>query len=203
MKYLIKSVSAAFFRCKKWVISIFIVYCFSSAIGILMVHLNNQFTLSYRDKIVGNATKNDKASINYNTGNKFKAVLFDFGGNLIIGSGVQTLLGLSIVFPYCTTMYQGWVGGIVSVDNNHNSRLNKPKAAFYYFIVLLLQFIPYSLTIGSGIKAGIETYKANKKRTVSSYRLDNQSLYDVLRIYIIATPLFFIASCFEFLSTWN
>jgi hypothetical protein len=203
MKNLMKSVSSAFSRCKKWIISIFIIYCFSCLTGILMVHLNNSFAFSYRDKIAGQALKNDKASINYLTGNRFKAALFDFSGNLFAGSCVQTFLGFSIVLPYFTTFYQGWVGGIVSVDSNHVSRLDKLKSALYYFIVLLLQFIPYSLTIGSGIKAGVETYKSNKKKTLSGYTIDKQSLYDVLKIYVIATPLFFIASCFEFLSPWN
>ncbi len=168
-----------------------------------MVHSGNSFALSYGDKIVGNATTHDNASINYNNGNRFKAALIDFSGNLFLSSIPQTFLGLGIIFPFFTTSYQGWIGGLVSVDNLHRSRLIKTKSALYYFIVLILQFIPYSLTIGSGLSLGIKTYKLNKGRKLFKYQLDKSGLKDVFNIYLLAVPLFFIASSFEFLSNWN
>jgi hypothetical protein len=168
-----------------------------------MVHSGNSFALSYRDKIVGNANTRDKASINYNNGNRFKAALIDFSGNLFIGSIPQTFLGLGIIFPFFTTAYQGWIGGIVSVDGLHRSRFIKTKSALYYLIVLILQFIPYSLTIGSGLTLGVKTYKLNKSRKLFKYQLDKSSLKDVFNIYLFAIPIFFFASCFEFLSNWN
>jgi len=166
------------------------------------VHKDNSFSLSYRDQIVENAVSQDKASINYNSGNRFNAALIDFGGNLS-GSVIQTITGLSVVIPFLMVSYQGWVGGIVSIDGNHQSRLNKIKSALYYFIVLVLQYIPYSLTIGSGIRLGIETYRINKSNSLFQYRIDKTGIRDVLNMYILAIPLFFIASCFEFLSPWN
>jgi hypothetical protein len=69
--------------------------------------------------------KNDRASVNYNKGNGFSAALLDFSGNLFVGAIPQTAIGLSVVMPYVTVAYQGWVGGIVSVDYKHQSRLKE------------------------------------------------------------------------------
>ena len=168
-----------------------------------MVSSGSSLALSYSDKIVGNANAHDNASISFNRGERFKAALIDFSENLFKGSIPQTFLGLGIVFPFFTTAYQGWVGGIVSVDSRHVSRLVKPKSALYYLIVLILQFIPYSLTIGAGLNLGIKTYILNKGRKLFEFRLDKSSLKDVFSIYLFASPIFFFASCFEFLSNWN
>lgn len=203
MTNLFKPILLSIRHCKKWIITIFTIYCISCLTGIIMVHSGDSFALSYGDKIVGDANTNDNASINYNKGNRFKAALIDFRGNLFIGSIPQTFLGFGIIFPFFTTAYQGWIGGIVSVDSNHQSRLKKAKPALYYFIVLILQFIPYSLTIGSGLTLGIATYNLNKGQKPHNYKIDKSSLKDVLNIYLFATPLFFLESCFEFLSNWN
>ena len=120
------------------------------------------FALTYRDKIVGKAIRSDKASINYQKGNNFSAALNDFKGNLFLGAIPQTVMGLGIIVPYFTVTHQGWVGGIVSVDSDHKSRFKSLRSTFYYFFVLLLQFIPFSLAIGSGIKFGIDFYNNNK-----------------------------------------
>ena len=168
-----------------------------------MVHAGNSLALSYSDNIVGHATINDNASINYKKGNRFKAVFIDFSGNLFLGSIPQSAMGLGIIFPFFTTAYQGWIAGIVSVDNSHQSRLKKTKSALYYFIVVLLQFMPYSLTIGAGLALGVKTYKLNKSRKLVEYRLDESGVKDLLNIYLLAIPMFFIASFFEFFSNWN
>jgi hypothetical protein len=170
-----------------------------------MSHNGNDFALSYRDKIVGHAVKNDKASVNYQKGNNFSAVIFDFSGNLFLGAIPQTLMGFGIVIPYFTVSKQGWIGGIVSVDSEHKSRFKNFKSTFYYFFVLLLQFIPYSLAIGAGIRCGIDFYIYNKMNgwLIWKYKIQKPSLTDLGFIYILVTPLFFLASCFEFFSTWN
>jgi len=71
-------------QCKGYIISIFITYCFSCLIGIIMVQLGNDFALSQRDKIVGVAVHQDKALINYQTGNYLTATLYDFTANLFL-----------------------------------------------------------------------------------------------------------------------
>lgn len=203
MENIFKPVLLAIRNCKKWILTIFVIYSITCSTGIIMVHSGNKFSLAYRDKIVGNAMSNDDASINYNKGNRFKAAMIDFTGNLFRSSIPQTFMGLGVIFPFITSGYQGWIGGIISVDELHQSRLKKIKSAFYYFIVLILQWIPYSLTIGSGLTLGIKTYTLNKGRKLFKYQIDKSSLKDVFNIYLFAIPLFFFASCFEFLSNWN
>jgi hypothetical protein len=170
-----------------------------------MVHNGNKFALSYRDKIVGKAVETSKTSINYQKGENFSAAINDFAGNLFLGAIPQTFMGLGIVVPYFTASKQGWVGGIVSVNSEHKSRFNNFKSTFYYFFVLLLQFIPYSLAIGSGIKFGIDFYNYNKMQGWSmwKYKIQRKWLTDLGYVYLLVIPLFFIASCFEFMSAWN
>jgi hypothetical protein len=165
----------------------------------------NHFAISYRDKIVGQSLKTNEASINYLEGNKFSAALNDFMGNLLIGAIPQTLMGFGIIIPYFYVLKQGWVGGIVSVDSEHNSRFKYFKSTFYFLLVLLLQFIPYSLALGAGIKCGIDFYNNNKLNgwLIWKFKIQKTSLIDLGYVYILVVPLFFIASCYEFLSTWN
>ena len=204
MKKIINHICIAVNSCKIYVLSVFLMYCISCFSGIIMSHYGNN-ALSFRDKIVGQAVKTDKASINYQEGNKFSAALNDFKGNLLFGAVPQTLMGFGIVIPYFSVIKQGWVGGIVSVDSDHKSRFKNFKSAFYYLFVLFLQFIPYSLAIGAGIKCGIDFYNYNKLNgwMILRYRIQRTSLIYVGLVYLLVIPLFFIASCFEFLSSWN
>jgi len=202
---IINLVYTAVIRCKIYVLSIFITYCLSCFIGIIMSQHGNHFALSYRDKIVGQAFKTDKASINYMEGKNFSAALNDFMGNLLFGAVPQTVMGFSIVIPWFFVIKQGWVGGIVSIDSEHKSRFKNFKSTFYYFFVLLLQLIPYSLAIGAGIRCGVDFYNYNKMNGwhLSKLKIQKTSLVDLGYVYLLVVPLFFIASCFEFLSTWN
>lgn len=205
MVKIINHIYVAVKRCKTYAFTVFVTYCISCLIGIMMSQNGNNFALSYRDKIVGQSVKTDKASINYLKGNNFSAALHDFKGNLLFGAVPQTLMGFSIIIPYFTVLRQGWVGGIVSVDSEHKSRFRNFKSTIYYFFVLLLQYIPYSLSVGAGIKCGIDFYNDNKLNgwMIWKYRIHKTSLIDLGYIYILVVPLFFIASCFEFLSAWN
>jgi hypothetical protein len=205
MKKIYTLISSAVKRCRIFVLTIFITYCISCFIGIVMSHTGNNFALACRDKIVGQALETDKASINYQKGNNFSAAVIDFGGNLFLVAVPQTFIGLGIVIPYFSTAIQGWIGGIVSIDSEHKSRFKHFKSTFYYFFVLLLQYIPFSLAIGAGIKCGVDFYNNNKLTgwMIWKYKIQKASLIDLGLIYILAVPLFFIASCFEFISTWN
>src|SRR5664279_4293403 len=205
MVILISKVSDAVKRCKVFVLTVFIAYCLSCLTGIIMSHARNQFAVSSRDNIVGKAMKSDKASINYQEGKNFSAAMNDFMGNLFFGAIPQTMMGFSIVIPFFFVLKQGWVGGIVSIDSEHKSRFKNFKSTFYYLFVLLLQFIPYSLAIGAGIKCGIDFYNYNKLNgwMILKYRIQRTSLIDLGLVYILVIPLFFIASCYEFLSSWN
>ena len=202
---LITKVYTAIKQCRLYVLTIFIAYCLSCLTGIIMSHAGNQYAASSRDNIVGKAMKSDKASINYQEGNNISAALNDFMGNLFFGAVPQTLMGFGIVIPYFFVLKQGWVGGIVSIDSEHKSRFKNFKSTFYYFFVLLLQFIPYSLAIGAGIRCGVEFYNYNKLNGwhIQKLKVHKDSIFDLGYVYILVVPLFFIASCFEFLSAWN
>ena len=205
MKVHIESILGALERCKIYTASVFITYCISCLLGILMSHDGNDFALGQRDRIVDAAVVSDKSSLNYQSGNSFTAALYDCAGNLFYAALPQTVLGFGIVLPYGTVAYQGWVGGIVSVDNSHRSRFKNARASAYYLTVLLLQFIPFSISIGAGIKCGVDSYKHNigVSWKLWNYRIPKPSLQDVGYAYLVSIPMFFIASNFEFLSSWN
>ena len=205
MVKLFNSIYEAVNRCRFYILSIFILYSISCLTGIIMSNNGNEFALSCRDRIVGQAMRTSNASLNYQSGNNFSAAVFDFGGNLFLGAIPQTLMGFTIVIPYVTVPVQGWIGGIVSIDSEHRSRFENFRSTFYYFFVLFLQFIPYSVAIGAGIKCGIDFYKYNNTTSwaIWKYKIQKASLKDLGYSYILVVPLFFLASCFEFMSTWN
>jgi hypothetical protein len=201
----IDRIIVAFRRCAPFVLSIFLTYILSSSVGILMAHSANTFALAQRDMIVHKAVTSDQSSIAYQSGNLATAVVHDFAGNLFFSAIPQTVAGLGVVLPYFSVAYQGWVGGIVSVDNAHRTRLRSIKGATYYFLVLLLQWIPFSLCIGAGVRCGVELYRHNPGVSWAfwRYHLPRESLVDLGCVFAVSVPLFFIASAFEFLSSWN
>lgn len=191
-------------RCRLYALSIFLTYLLSSSIGIFMAHGGNTLALAQRDRIVKTAVASDTA-IAHRSGAHATAALFDAAGNLFYAALPQTVLGLAVIPPYFSVAYQGWIGGIVSVDGRHLSRFRSARATSYYFIVLLLQFIPFSLCIGSGVRYGVELHRQNADVgwRLSQFRLPRQGLVDVGCAFAAAIPLFLIASAFEFLSPWN
>lgn len=192
-------------RCRLYALSIFLMYVLSSAAGIFMAHGGNTLALEQRDRIVKAALASDKSSIAHRSGDHVAAALFDAAGNFFFAAVPQTVLGLAVVPPYFSVAYQGWIGGIVSVDGRHRSRFRSARTTSYYFIVLLLQFIPFSLCIGSGVRCGVELYRQNADVgwRFSQFRLPRQALVDVGCAFALTIPLFLVASAFEFLSPWN
>lgn len=192
-------------RCRFFALSIFLTYAVSSGVGIFMAHGGNAYALAQRDRIVRKAVTSDRASIAHRTGDQGAAILADFSGNLLYAAIPQTVAGLSVILPYFTVARQGWIGGIVSVDRTHRSRLRTVRGATYYFVVLLLQFTAFSLSIGAGVRCGVELYRRNADVgwRLSRFRLPRQSFVDVACVYAVTVPLFLVASTFEFLSPWN
>jgi len=165
-----------------------------------MVDTGNQFALGTRDSVVGNA-QSGSTFVAYNSGNRLGAALLDFGGNLFLGAVPDTVGGLAIVIPYPLAAYREWIGGIVSVDSSHNSRLTNFDGACYYISVVVLQLIPYSLAGGIGVNLGWAylrpaPYYVGKKWLC----LPKEAVLDVLRIYVIGVPLFLEASLVEFVT---
>jgi hypothetical protein len=192
-------------RARYSIITVVAAYCGSILIGIVMVHAGNAFALNYRDRLVNQAAHQDPAALSANQGNYLQAALLDFAGNLFLGAVPKTISGLAIILPYPWIVHQGWVGGIVSVRADHSSRLNDIRSATYYLLTLVLQVIPYSLAIGAGINAGLALFRPQPYYRGEKWFkiLPKEALRDIGWIYIIVTPLFLVASLWEFLSPWN
>jgi hypothetical protein len=204
-EHMIDRIIKAVLRCKLFALSIFLTYLLSSGVGIFMAHAGNTFALARRDRIVHKAVTSDKASIAHRSGDHAAAIVADVAGNLFYAAIPQTVVGLGVILPYFSVAYQGWVGGIVSVDRTHSSRLQSIKPTTYYFLVLLLQFVPFSLSIGAGVRCGVEVYRQNTDVSwhFSRFRLPRECLVDLGCVYAVTVPLFVVASAFEFLSPWN
>lgn len=200
---MIAFVADAVRRCRLQVLSIFVTYLLSSGLGILMAHSGSALALEQRDRIVATAGASEPAALSARTGHPLTAAFQDFAANLLRAAVPQTVLGLGVLPPYFSVAYQGWIGGIVSVDRQHRSRLTRPGSAAYYFTVLLLQFVPFSLAIGAGVRAGLDAYAHNARHgwNLRKYRLPRRALDTLLGAYLLATPLFLLASAVEYL--WN
>ena len=202
---MLSRVGRAIRSCAKYSLSIFLTFAISATVGGAMAHGGNRFALSRRDAIVQHAVANDKASIDYASGRRVRAALTDAAANFGLSALPQTIGGLAVVLPYFTTAYQGWVGGIVSVDSLHRSRLRTARGAAYYLGVLALQFLAFSLCIGGGVQFGLALYAENGKTDWRfwRYRVRRSTFGDLVCVVGSSIPLFLIASFFEFLVPWN
>jgi uncharacterized membrane protein SpoIIM required for sporulation len=181
------------------------VYSMSVITGMIMVHVGDKFALDYRDELVSKAHQSNPASVAYLQGNNLEAALWDFAGNLVLGAFPKTISGFSVLLAYPMVVQQGWVGGIVSVEGDHTSRLSEPRSAIYYLLTLFLQLVPYSLAVGAGVNVGIALFRTPPYYEGQKWLglFPKEALRDVARIYVIAIPLFLVASLWEFLSSWN
>jgi len=105
-----------------------------------------------------------------------------------------------VVGSYPLVAYRGWIGGIVSVDARHESRLADAGRATYYLVTLVLQLIPSSIAAGMGVYVGVDAWRALRKpRSDTWLGFSKDRVRDAARSYVIATPLFLVASLWEFL----
>jgi hypothetical protein len=190
-------------RARFGIVTVALAYVVSVLVGMAMVHSGNRVALGYRDRIVGKAMQSDPSALALQRGNRTTGALLDFTGNLFLGAVPQTISGLGIVPPYYFALFRGWVGGIVSVDDSHHSRLSDPPERAYYLTVLILQLIPYSLTGGAGVTLGLAWWREWRSlgwKRQWRFPLPRSAVVDALWIYALAVPLFLGASFFEFLA---
>lgn len=199
------SFASALSRARYPILSVSATYFLSAIVGIAMVTWGNTFALDHRDRLVGDAVKNDAIVTTNFGGGHLQAAFMDFGANLIIESVPTSLMGMAIVFPYPLVAYQGWIGGIVSVRGDHSSRLNTLPSATYFSLTLLLQIIAYSVSIGAGVNTGVALLRPRPHyQGAKVLRIfPKEALLDWGRLYLVAIPIFLIASLWEFLSPWN
>jgi hypothetical protein len=178
-------------------------YGFSVFAGLVMVHSGNRFALDFRDNLVGKAQRESLTLRQFQHGNRAAAAGLDAAGNAIAGLS-SMVAGYFAPAGYGIAAYRGWIGGVVSIDAAHRSRLATRYGAFYYFVTLLLQLIPYSLAGGGGVNIGIAAF-ASENRTVYQgpripwLRIPYEAIKDAGWIYLVSLPLFAIASLFEFM----
>jgi uncharacterized membrane protein SpoIIM required for sporulation len=187
----------ALYRARIPILTVALTYLVSVVVGIIMVHAGNDFAIAYRDRIVSTA-QDSPILIALKQNDRLRAALLDFGANLF-GAMANTIGGLGVIVSYPIIAYRGWIGGIVSLNSTHVSRLANASEASYYLITLVLQLIPYTLAGGAGINMGLAFIKPK-----SYYRGEKwlggpkEAIRDVLRIYLLVVPLFLLASIWEF-----
>jgi Stage II sporulation protein M len=197
---MVTSILRALVRARLPIATMALTYAVAVGVGFAMVQAGNVFALHQRDALVAGANASDPASLALQQGNPLLAAVLDFLRNLLLGAVPSTIGGLAIVIPYAVAIYRGWVGGIVSVDSAHHSRLATPSDAIYYLVTLIPQLIPYILAVGAGINLGLAYLRPRPCYAGSRWHgMPIEALRDVARIYVLIVPLFLIASLWEFL----
>jgi len=181
------------------ILLIAITYALSVTSGMAMVHSGNAFALAFRDSLVARAQRHDPAARANAAGATGGAAALDFSRNLGLAAVPETIGGLTLVLPIGLAAYRGWVGGIVSVDHAHLSRLRDGRSALYYLVTLLLQLSAFTLAGGAGLHLGLAFLRKQGPFVGPSwFRLPKPALVDVGRLYLLVVPLFAAGSLWEF-----
>ena len=180
--------------------TVFVCYALSVVFGIVMATSGNADAIAQRDAVVGAARTSAITTAN-RSGDHVRAALLDFSSNLVAGGLTSTAFGTSVVGLSPVVAYRGWIGGIVVLDGEHRSRLADPASAVYYLVTLVLQLIPYSIAGGVGVRLGVGAWAQLRSKTATAtwLGLPTDRLRDALLAYVVITPLFLIASLWEFL----
>jgi uncharacterized membrane protein SpoIIM required for sporulation len=187
----------ALHRARIPILSVGLTYLVAVAAGIAMAQTGNAYAVAARDKIVSNAQASP-ILVALDNGNRIEAALLDAGGNLVVAIS-NTLGGLGVLIPYPFIAYRGWIGGIVSIDSAHASRLGDPWEATYYLVTLVLQVIPTVLAAGIGVNLGLSYYRPKPYYQGEKWLgLSREAIRDVVRVYLLVLPLLLIASLWEF-----
>jgi uncharacterized membrane protein SpoIIM required for sporulation len=190
---------AAVQRARIAILTVAATYVISVAAGMAMVGTGNAFALERRDEVVL-AAQSSEINLADRGGDRIRAALLDFAANLVLGGVTSTVFGLAVVGSYPIVAHRGWIGGIVSVDARHESRLADPGRATYYLVTLVLQLIPYSIAGGMGVYVGFDAWRAlGRPRSDRWLGFSKDRLRDVALAYVVVIPLFLIASLWEFL----
>lgn len=200
MRQLVRRIADALRRARAPIASLAVVSVCSLVVGGVLATSGNTFALDQRDAIVGAAQGSDITSA-YNEDDRVKAALLDAAGN-VEAALITSATGLAVVVPLPIAAYRGWVGGIVSVDARHRSRLGEPGPAFYYVVTVTLQQIPFILTGGAGMYLGLVAWRRRDDASIRprlTLRIPGEAVRDAPWIWAVALPFFLAGSMFEFL----
>jgi len=185
-------------RARRAIASVLAAYLIAVAAGIIATHAGHPWALRQRDRVVVDAS----TGIISTQSRPIQSALLDCAGN-VLGALQTTVLGVGVVLAFPMVVHRGWIGGIVSVDDHHASRLTGPTAAAYYLSVVALQLAAFGLTGGAGVQLGLANLRRGGKRVRWLLGLPEEALLDVVRLYALALPIFLVASLWEFLSPWR
>ena len=175
-------------------------YGLSLSLGMLMVHMGNGFALRCRDSIVARAHRTDPSSRADDAGRHVAAAGLDFSRNLFLAAVPDTIGGLTLVLPVAVASYRGWVGGIVSVNAAHHSRLAHWRTGWYYVVTLALQVSAFVLAGGGGLHLGWAFIRKQEPLIGPKWlRLPKRALLDACWLYLLIVPLFALGSAWEFI----
>ncbi|MBI2864833.1 MAG: hypothetical protein HYX94_09770 [Chloroflexi bacterium] len=199
-KRLLPAIQGALGRARWGILTIGVTHAVAVVVGMAMAHSGNALALERRDSIVASA-RNGATLVADRQGEHLRAALIDFTENLVRGGMTSTITGLAVIGPYPIAAYRGWVGGVVSVNDRHESRLADSGSAVYYLVTLILQLIPYTLAGGAGVSLGISAWRTRADATVPKWlTFPRAAVLDVAWIYVLVVPLFLIAALWEFLA---
>jgi len=190
-------------KARTWILAIALVHVIAVIAGAVLVHVGYVPALAYRDRLVGQARRSDPVSLASQRGEYLRAALVEAARTQWVCVAVA-VTGLTVVSPFILAAYRGLVGGVVSVDDNHMSRLRQPDQAVYYLSVIILQIIPYALAGGAGVKLGLTYFRRGWEYEGKHwFGYPKEAIWDVVRILVLTIPLVLVANLWEFLSLLN
>jgi hypothetical protein len=198
-----REIAAALGRLRPSIAKVAVAYLLGAVAGLELAHAGVPLALAHRDSIVRRA-RTSPILIEDRAGHQLRAAALDFAANLLAGAVPSTIVGVVTPAAYALFAYRGWIGGIVSVDDRHVTRLAPAQRGFYYISALVLQLIPYTLAGAVGVamrRARKEALRAGGR--VGPMGIPGSAWLDAGRVYLVIVPLFVAASLWEFLSRWR
>ncbi len=190
-------------KARTCILAIALAHVLAAAAGVITVHAGYVPALAYRDRLVTRARSSDPVSLAFQRGETLRAALVEAARTQGVCVAVA-VTGLTVVSPFVMAAYRGVVGGIVSVDDNHVSRLQYPDQALYYLSVVILQIIPYAMAGGAGVKLGLTYFRKAREYQGDRWQgYPKEAMWDVVRILVLIVPFVLAANLWEFLSPLN
>jgi uncharacterized membrane protein (Fun14 family) len=202
VREVVKSIGAVR-NARTCILAIALAHVLAVAAGVISVHAGYVPALAYRDTLIARARSSDPVSLAFQRGETLRAAVVEAARTQWVCVAVA-VTGLTVVSPFVLAAVRGVVGGVVSVDDNHVSRLRYPDQAIYYLSVVILQIIPYAMAGGAGVKLGLTYFRQGREYQGDRWLgYPKEAMWDVVRILVLILPFVLAANLWEFLSPLN